>query len=108
MATPIRLRITETAKEEIRRFLAKSNTPNALPGLLLTAGTKEQPATWCIGLYTEDQARDIEKMYAQNGFAEPVVLYEADGMNLCIPQTQLLSKLDGKTLDYRKRRYVVT
>ena len=108
MAKRIELRITEAAREHIRSVVAKATMPNALPALFLTSETKELPASWYIAWYTEDQARDIEKLYAENGFGEFTVRYEADGMELCIPQAPLVPQLGGRTLDYREGRYTVT
>ena len=108
MAKRIHLRITETAKEQIQSFLANAKAPDVLPGLLLSSETRQQPAFWHIGLYTKDQVRDIEATYASNGFVGLVAMYEAEDMELCIPQAQLVSQLEGKTLDYRDGRYVIT
>lgn len=108
MAKRIKLKITEAAKEKIQGVLATAGTINALPALMLTSERKEQPAIWCIAWYGEDQIRDIEKAYAENGFGEFSIRYEADGMKLCIPQVQLVSQIEGKTLDYHDGHYAVT
>lgn len=103
MPKRLQLKITDTAKRRIAKFLKESGFVQALPGLLLSSRTKGQEETWYIGAYTQDQVKDLEQMYASKDFA---VVYEADGIELCVPQVHLVALLDGKTLDYQEDHYV--
>jgi hypothetical protein len=104
MTNQLNLKITEPAKERIKRFLEAAELDNPLPGLLLSMDTNDRSGGWHIGAYGQKQVQELQNMYAAKGF---VLVYQADGIKLCLPQTHLISELEGKTLDYQGDHYVV-
>lgn len=103
VAERLQLRITDVAKQRIERFLRESGLTRPTPGLLF--GTKNNGREeWYIGAYGEDQVSELEKILAPKGYA---LRYEADGIDLLVPQPQLVAQLDGKTLDYYEDHYIV-
>jgi len=58
---------------------------------------KEQtPWRWTIQTYPKEQAEGLQRDFAAMGHE---IIFDADGLVLCVPQFQFLEQLTGKTLD---------
>ena len=104
MTAALKLTITDAAKQRIKEFLNSTELDNPLPALLLRMNTNDHPEGWYIGAYGEEQVRDLESLYTEKGL---VLIYHTDDMKICVPQTHLIPKLDGKTLDRQEDCYVI-
>lgn len=105
MSNQLELKITNAAKAQIKKFLLENaGIDHPIPGLLLGRQNEEVEKHWTVGAYSQDQITNLVQIYLTKGL---VLLYEADGIELCVPQTHLVVQLGGKTLDYQEGHYVV-
>ena len=101
---PLALLITEKAKARIAELLS-SCAPGSVPALMFGRSktydpqgqlTEETPWRWTIQAYGKEQADNLQRDFAAMGHQ---ILFESDGLVLCVPQFQFLEQLTGKTLD---------
>ncbi len=78
MAEKLDLIVTPEARTRIEEFIATSDLPGCMVGLLQTTDGR-----WSIGGYDKAQVATLKRMYEKDGFG---LIYEVDGLE----QDQLL------------------
>jgi hypothetical protein len=101
----LKLRITQRARQYIDELLHR-HPPGALPALMFGRSEtysedgellSEMPLHFSLAVYPREQADEIDRNFATTG---QTVLYQADDLILCIPQSTLVAELvEGATLD---------
>jgi hypothetical protein len=66
---------------------------------------RDEPAHWYLSFYSKAQVEQWSETYAANGHS---LVYNAQGLVVCIPQSQLLAELTGRTLDVQDRRVCIS
>ena len=102
--TDLDLRITEAARTRISQYLG-SKAPGSVLALMYGSsetyapdGTlkKKVPDHWQFVAYPQAQAENLARDYAARGMP---FFHVVDGITVCIPQTQFIEYLKGRTLD---------
>ena len=105
--------LTDSARAHIAKLM-QGQEAGALPAIMFGAGqtynpagvlTRQDPPHWQLNIYTKPQIEQFSTAYAERGHS---LVYEAEGVILCIPQPQLAAELAGKTLDVVNRRVCVS
>jgi len=101
----LNLHITEAALAHIAELMCRQES-GALPAIFFASGSRElggegtlvaeKPAHWYLNVYTKAQIEQFAESYAAAGCS---LVYDAQGLAVCIPQSQLVAELAGKTLD---------
>jgi hypothetical protein len=106
------MHITESARARIADVLSSRN-PGCVVALMYGGMETYGPDGalkdkkryhWEFQVYPKAQAQALERDYLTRGMP---ILYEVDGITLCIPQLQLLDQLKGRTLDVEGGAVVV-
>ena len=92
----INLRITDAARRRLTVYVDRCGISDAVPALLFAKQLPDVEERWTIGVYARARAEELEKLYATQGLQ---AVFTVDGIEVCIPQTQLLPTLEGRTLD---------
>ena len=102
--TDLDLRITEAARTRITQFLGTKGPGSVLA--LMYGGSetyapngtlkKKVPDHWQFVAYSQTQAENLARDYAARGMP---FFHVVGGITVCIPQTQFIEHLKGRTLD---------
>ena len=95
MAQQLKLRLTGLARAYIKGCVTK---PNSIAGLLWGRSDDDVSELWIVVEYPRTQVREIVEMFREVGYP---VLFEVDGMELCVPQSHIGENLTGKVLDVK-------
>ena len=103
------LHITDAARAHIAELM-HGQAAGTLPVLLFASSSRTfnaegvcvhgEPPHWYLNVYTQSQIEKLSSGYAAHGAS---LIYDAQGLVLCIPQSQLAAELSGKTLDIAHR-----
>ena len=93
------LDITPEARKRIDDFIASSELSGCMVGLL-----QRTDGQWHIGGYGKDQVAELAGTYSEKGIN---LIYEVSGLEMVIPQIQLIVELKGKTLHRNGNGYTV-
>ena len=105
------MQITESARTRIAEILSRE--PGSVVALMLggseTYGPdgvlkERKPYHWQFQVYGKDQAQALERDYLARGVP---LLYNFDGITLCIPQADFLHQLKARTVDFQGGAVVV-
>jgi hypothetical protein len=109
----LNLRITEAALAHIAELMCRQER-GALPAIFFAFAYREvngegtlaveKPAHWRLDVYTKVQIDQFAESYASAGCS---LVYDAQGLAVCVPQSQLVAELGGKTLDVKDGRVCI-
>jgi hypothetical protein len=106
------MQITESARARLAEVLS-SRDPGSVVALMYggseTYGAdgrlkESKPYHWQFQVYSKAQALALERDYSSRGMT---LLYKLGEVTLCIPQTQFIDQLRGRTLDFEADAVVV-
>jgi hypothetical protein len=107
------LRFTDAALAHVEDIM-RGRESGALPAIFFSSrssehdadGTlvREESAHWYLSFYSRAQIQEWSEVYASHAH---LLVYDAQGLVVCIPQFQFLAELTGKTLDVRDRRVCI-
>jgi hypothetical protein len=108
MASPLDLRLTDAARAAIDGFMASLDYDEGVPCLLRSRdaavnGARPQEK-WTVGAYHPERVRFFEQLRRSTGLE---FFFQCDGLVFLLWQPRLAATLEGKTLDYSLRRYLV-
>jgi len=95
MAQQLKLTLTGPARAFIKGCVTK---PGSIPGLLWGWEDDDVRERWMVVEYPCQQAQELVEMFREVGYP---VLFEVDGMELCVPQSHIAETLEGKILDMK-------
>jgi hypothetical protein len=106
MSSPValNLKVSPEARSWIEDFLMRTSLADPVAGLTYGHSSGDPTDTWMVGAYERSQIPKIEEMLAPHGHRAH---YLADGIEFCFHQFHLLSKLEGATLHFDGRRFVL-
>lgn len=104
MANSLNLRLTEDARAAINGFMARQDDDECVPGLTVNRRHGETHENWSVCAFGPERIRFFEHLARCFGHD---FFFECDGMRFILPQSQLIAKLAGRTLDYTLQRYVI-
>jgi len=104
----LNLTLTDAAREEIDAFMERVDYDESIPSLIRhprrhSDGT---PAgeQWLVNAYKPERIRFFELLGESSGVE---FFFKCDGVVILLWQPSLASVLQGRTLDYSMRRYVL-
>lgn len=103
MPRPLNLRLTDAARVAIDGAMAKLDH-EGVPGLLRSWHHGDPREKWSVGSYDQNRVLFFEQLARVTGLD---FFFDCDGLILLVWQPNLVPVLEGKTLDYSFRRYVV-
>ena len=108
------LQFTEAALAYVGELM-RGRESGALPAIFFASrsyesdanGTlvREEPAHWYLSFYSKAQVEQWYETHAAHGHS---LIYSTQGLVVCIPQSQLLAELSGRTLDVQDRRVYIS
>ena len=106
------MHITDSARARIAEVLSSRDSGSVVAlmyGGMETYGPDgalkdRKPYHWQFQVYPQAQAQSLERDYRSRGMP---LRYQVDGVTLCIPQSQLIDHLKGRTLDIEGGAVVV-
>jgi hypothetical protein len=103
MPAALNLRLTEAARSAIDASMANVDH-EGVPALLRSWHHGDPREKWTVGCYDPGRIRFFEQLARVTGLE---FFFDCDGLILLMWQPNLAPALEGKTLDYSFRRYVV-
>ena len=100
----INLRLTDAARAAIDAAMAKLDDDEGVPGLLRSREHGDSDDKWTVGSYGPNRVRFFQQLARVTGLD---FFFDCDGLVLLVWQPNLVPVLEGKTLDYSYRRYVL-
>ena len=107
MAATLDLRLTDSARAAIDSLMASVDYDEGVPCLLRSRDAPAMGQTgekWTVGAYHPDRIRFFEQLNRITGLE---FFFQCDGLVILLWQPELAETLEGKTLDYSFRRYLV-
>ena len=103
--TKLDLALSDAVREWVLNYVANSDIDGATACLLKGRWEDEGPEDhWMITVYGNENIEVLEPELASLGRS---LIYNVDGLKICIAQFDLLSELEGKVLDFQNGRLVV-
>ena len=99
------VQLTESANHAFRNYLKNAESEEFVLGLIKGNWSDEATELWHLSLYKRDHAELVAQEVREAGFE---AFYRVDGLDLFIPQYQLLGELEGHTIDIDDGHIVVT
>jgi hypothetical protein len=103
MPRPLNLRLTDAARVAIDAAMVTLDH-EGVPGLLRSRHHGDPREKWTVGSYDQKRVLFFEQLARVTGLD---FFFDCDGLILLVWQPNLVPVLEGKTLDYSFRRYVV-
>src|SRR5258706_14948258 len=100
----LNLQVAPRAKKQIAQLLERGGETECWPALMLGVHVGESIGYWTVVRYVAENVDGLAPLYDEKGIP---LLYECHGLILAIPQTNLLPRFNGATLDFEEGKYVL-